>query len=337
MATVAQPVAAAQPQRKNNTLSRREAAWGAAFLSPWIIGFLAFTLLPMIASLVLSFMEFSTTHPEQAHFIGLENWQQLFRDPLVSQALKVSFIFTAISVPIGIIVPLLQAALLNSPRLWAQPFFRTLFFMPSMVPLVSAILIWGGMLNTDRGWINAALEAILNPILATLQPVLLGAGIAIPAAITPPDWLYSQAWIYPAFTIMGLWGVGNTMLLMLASMQGVPTELYDAARVDGATTARTFVSITIPMISPVIMYNLVISLIGTLQYFTVPFVIKNGTGDPANATLFFVLYLFKSAFTFQQMGYAATLAWLLFIIGVVLTVILFGTQRYWVYYAGGER
>ncbi|HEY4690548.1 MAG TPA: sugar ABC transporter permease [Anaerolineae bacterium] len=303
--------------RKLSSLARREALWGLAFLAPWIIGLLAFILLPMIASLVLSMTNYTITHPESIEFIGLQNYQHmLFEDPAVGESVSVTIRFLILAVPIGILTPLFLAALLNSQNLLASRLFRTLFFMPSLVPFVSAIIIWGGVLNPEYGWVNRFLE---------------GAGIA------GPNWLNDVRFIYPAFIIMGMWGIGGPMLIMLASMQGVPTELYDAAKVDGAGAARRFLNVTVPMISPVILYQLTLALIGTFQYFLVPFIIKNGTGQPGTHTLFLNLYLFKTAFTFDQMGYASALAWLLFVLAMSATIILFWTARRWVYYAGGER
>ncbi|MCS6909845.1 MAG: sugar ABC transporter permease [Anaerolineales bacterium] len=298
-------------RRAPSRLALREAAWGLLFLSPWIIGFLAFTALPMIASLVLSFTDFDLVRPEETRFIGLENYFHLLNDSLVIESLLVTIRFALIAIPLGLAVPLGLAALLNSRHLLGRDVFRTLFYLPSIVPLVAGTLIFAGVFNTQTGWINLALESVGLP---------------------GPDWLNSKTWIYPALAIIGLWGIGNAMVTMLAGMQGVPSELYDAARVDGAGPVRMFFNITVPMISPVIFYNLTLSLIGTFQYFTVAYVLKNGTGDPGNATLFYNLYLYKVMFTYNNMGYAAALAWLLFVIVLMLTVILFGTARRWVYY-----
>ncbi len=293
---------------QNERLQRR---WGLIFISPWIIGFLLFFLLPMGASLVFSFLEFDLIRPEDARFIGLENYRQWFDDPLVWESLLVTVKFAAIMIPISLALPLGFAWLLTSKSLWAKPFFRTLFFVPTIVPFVSVVFIWGGFLNTQTGWMNEFLEFVGLP---------------------GPDWLNSTLWIYPAMALIGAWGVGNAMLLFIAGIQGIPVELYEAAEVDGANTWHKFKSITVPMISPILFYNLVLVVIFLFQYFLVPFVLKNGTGDPANSTLFYSLYFFKTAFTFNDMGYGATLAWMLFLIIMLLTVVIFGTARYWVYY-----
>jgi multiple sugar transport system permease protein len=187
--------------------------------------------------------------------------------------------------------------------------------MPSMIPVVAGALIWSGVMNTQTGWINLGLEAI---------------------GIPGPDWLNSTSWIYPALVLIGLWGVGNLMLTLLAGMQGVPSEYYEAAKIDGANGLQCYWLITLPMVTPVIFYNLVLMLIGAFQYFDLAYVLKSGTGGPADATLFYNLNLYKNAFEYNLMGYGSALAWILFVIVLVLTVLLFGSQRYWVYYAGGR-
>jgi multiple sugar transport system permease protein len=177
------------------------------------------------------------------------------------------------------------------------------------------VAIWQGMLNSETGWINRLLEQI---------------------GIAGPDWLNDVNWIYPAMNVIGLWGIGNAMLITLASMQGVPTELYEAATVDGAGAWRRFRNITLPMISPVIFYNLVLSVIGLLRVFEIPYILSQGTGRPGGATMFFNIHLYKTSFVFNDMGYGSALAWMLFAIALAATLFLFFTSRYWVYYASGE-
>jgi len=302
-------------RRKLTALARYEAKWGLLFLSPWIIGFILWKLLPMIASLIFSFTEFNLLHREDIHFIGLENYRLFFNDPLVGSAVKVSLTFALIALPIGIAQPILMSAILVDERLWARRFFTSLFYMPRIVPLVSAVYIWAGVMNARTGWFNLGLESV---------------------GIAGPDWLYSVTWIYPALVIIGLWGVGDMLLYTMATMQGIPTELYEAARVDGAGRLTTFRHITLPMISPIIFYNLVLSSIGIMMYFLVPFVLKGPTGDPGNSTWFFGMYLYKSAFAYANMGYASTMAWMMFLFAIVITIILFSTAKYWVYYAAEE-
>jgi multiple sugar transport system permease protein len=289
--------------------------WGIIFLSPWIIGFFAFTFFPMIASLVLSFTDYNLNEADHITFIGLDNYRQLFTDPNVGVSLSATFRFAAIALPLSIVLPLGLASLLNSKHLIGKRIFRTLFYMPYIVPVVSAVYIWQGMLNSEAGWINRALEQI---------------------GIAGPNWLNDINWIYPALNIIGLWGVGNAFLITLAGMQGVPTELYEAATVDGSGPISRFRHITLPMISPIIFYNLVLSVIGIFRYFDIPYILSQGTGRPGNSTLFYNIHLYKSAFVFKEMGYGSALAWLLFAIVFIATFALFYTSRYWVFYSSGE-
>ncbi len=297
------------------TPSRRDAFWGLVFIGPWIIGFLLFTVGPLIASLVLSFTDFNLVRPEATQFIGLDNYAQLAADPLVWQGLIVTVKFAIIAIPVTMIASLGVAVMVNSPRLFGRSFFRTLFYMPIQIPLVASTLVWLGFLNTETGWLNGILGAI---------------------GISGPDWINSSTWIYPALTLIGLWGIGNFMLINLAGLQNVPTELYDAAKIDGAGPWAMFRRITIPIMSPILLYNLVISLITTFQYFVVAYVLTNGRGDPNNATLFINLDLFREAFVDNHMGYGSAIGWLLFVIVLLLTIVLFFLARGRVYYAGGE-
>jgi multiple sugar transport system permease protein len=216
-----------------------------------------------------------------------------------------------------LIVPIGLALLINSKYLRGRSIFRTLFYMPAIVPFVAAIYAWNGMLNPQTGWVNQFLRSI---------------GIQ-----DPPTWVNDPNWVYPALVIIGLWGVGNSLVLYLAGLQGVPSELYDAAQVDGAGWWASLRNVTLPMISPVIMYDLTLSMIGLFQYFLVPLVLNSGTGAPGNATMFYNLNLYKTFFAYGNMGYGAAMAWLLFVIILLATVALFKSQKYWVYYAGENR
>jgi multiple sugar transport system permease protein len=303
-------------KRQVSRLYRIRQVWGIIFLSPWLIGFIGLTLFPMAASLVLSFTDYNLNRADQINWIGLQNYHKmLFIDPLVGTSLAATFRFALIALPLSIILPVALAALLNAKQLMAKRLFRTLFYMPYMVPVVSAVYIWQGMLNSEAGWINRALEGI---------------------GITGPQWLNDVTWIYPALNIIGLWGIGNAFLITLASMQGVPTELYEASTVDGAGPWRRFRHITLPMISPVIFYNLVLSVIGLFRYFEIPYILSQGTGRPGSSTMFFNIHLYKTAFVFKDMGYGSALAWLLFFLAFIATIALFLSARYWVYYAHSE-
>jgi multiple sugar transport system permease protein len=308
--------ATAAQGRWRMTSARRQAMWGLIFIGPWIVGFALFTVGPLIASLVLSFTDFNLVRNDATHFVGLDNYVQLTRDPLVWQGLVVTAKFAVISIPVTMAASLGVAVLVNSPKLFGRSFFRSLFYMPIQIPLVASTLVWLGFLNTETGWMNGILRAI---------------------GLDGPDWINSTTWIYPALTLIGLWGIGNFMLINLAGLQNVPTELYEAAKIDGAGPWAMFRRITIPLMSPVLLYNLVISLITTFQYFIVAYVLTNGRGDPDNATLFINLDLYREAFRDNHMGYASAIGWLLFVIVLALTIAVFFVARKRVYYAGDEK
>ena len=296
--------------------SIREAAWGFVFIGPWLIGLALFTLGPMVASLLMSLTNFDLVHPEAVKFVGLDNYARLAGDPTVIGSFVATIKFAVITIPLTMVASLGFALLLNHPKLPFKGPLRALVYMPVMIPLVASTLVWIGFLNTETGWLNGILGALGLP---------------------RPDWINSQAWIYPALSIIGLWSIGNFMIINIAGLQSVPTELYEAARMDGAGAWTSFRRITIPLMSPVLLYNLVIVLIGTFQYFTQAYTITNGRGDPNNATLFVNLVLFREGFVFNHMGYAAAIAWILFVVVLVLTLVLFAVARRRVYYAGGER
>jgi len=317
MAAINPPIQSRSPsKRKTSSISQLETRWGLIFLSPWIIGFLIFTIIPMGASLIFSLTNYNPIHPEEIKFLGLDNYARLFNDKDVLNAIWVTLRFALMAVPLGLIFPLMLALIVNSKNLFAKNIFRTLFYMPYMIPVVASVMVWGGILNSNSGWLNYLLNTLFG--------------------ITGPRWMTDENWVGPALVIMGFWGVGNTMLTMLAGLQNVPTELYEAATVDGAGWWRRLFNITIPMISPIIFYNLVLGLIGSFQYFAQAYLISNGRGDPNGATMFYNLYLYKTAFAFLDMGYGSTLAWALFVVVLILTIFLFRTSRKWVYYAGGD-
>ena len=252
----------------------REAMWGFIFIAPWLIGLVLFQLGPMIASLVMSFTDFDLIHPDEAQFIGIDNYVRMLNDPTVLQSFVVTFKFALISIPLTMAASLGFAVLLNDPRLAAKGPLRALVYLPVMIPLVASTLVWIGFLNTETGWLNQILGFFGLP---------------------QPDWINSEVWIYPALSLIGLWGIGNYMVISIAGLQSVPSELYEAARIDGAGAWTSFRRITIPLMSPVLFYNLVIILIATFQYFTQAYTLTNGRGDPNNATLFVNLVLFRTS------------------------------------------
>ena len=294
-------------------LARREARQGLLFISPWIVGFLLFILLPMVATFAFTFLNITLRQEEPLRFVGLDNYVTLGRDPQVWSSLFVTFKFAAVWLPVSLIVPFLIALGLNSRYLRGAGVMRTLFFAPYVVPFVAGVLIWNQMLGSG-GWFNEGLR-------------LLGWE-------SPPEWLYDETWIYPGFAIIGLWGIGAGIVINLAGLRGIPTELYEAARIDGAGAWKQLRHVTIPMMSPVLFYSLILGIVSVLQYFLVPLVLKNGTGEPGGSTLFYNLNIFRTFFQFQQMSYGATLAWLLFVITLAITLVLFRISRRYVYYAG---
>jgi multiple sugar transport system permease protein len=296
--------------RIGGSLARSEARWGYLFISPWIVGFLLFTMLPMLAALVFSLTDFDLRRPDEINFIGLRNYERLLADPTVLDSMLVTIRFILITVPLNLVFALALAVLLNSRRLVGRSLFRTLFYMPIQIPLVAATLIWLGVLNGSTGWVNGLLELV---------------------GVRGPDWIGDSSWVLAALALVGIWGVGNMMLIFIAGLQGVPSELYDAARVDGAGSWTTFRLITVPLITPIIFYNLLISLVTSFQVFIQPYVLKNGVPD--DSTNLFNVNLYREAFTFNQMGYASALGWVLFLVILSVTVLLFWSSRRWVYYA----
>lgn len=294
-------------------LARREARQGLMFLSPWLFGFIALTAFPMVATLAFSFSNIQLNQVEPLRFVGFDNYARLFSDRQAWHALSVTLRFAVIWLPVAVILPFVVALLLNARQLKFSGAFRVLVFLPYVVPFVAGVLVWQGMLGLN-GWINQSLR-------------LLGVS-------DPPAWLLSTDTIYPALAIMGIWGIGAGVIINLAGLKGIPTELYDAAKIDGAGTWGQLRHVTIPLMTPIFFYSLVLGIVGVMQYFLVPIVLNNGTGAPGGSTLFYNLYLFKTFFTFSNMSYGATLAWFLFAVTLFVTLLVFWSAKRWVYYAG---
>ena len=314
---VAPSVARPRTLPRFSGLAWRRARWGYVFIAPWLIGFVAFTAFPMVATFVFTFTNINLAQTEPLRFVGLRNYETLLKDQQAWTSLGITFKYALLALPVAVVLPFLVALLLASRHLRGSGAFRVLFFMPYVVPLVATVFIWGGMLNPETGWINLALEAI---------------GVS-----DPPGWLEDPTWVYPGLAVIGFWGIGAGIIVYLAGLKGVPSDLYEAARIDGAGAWASLRHITIPMLTPVIFYTVVLSVVEVMQYFLVPLVLQEGTGEPGGSTMFYNLYIYKNFFTFQNMSYGATLAWLLFIVTLIITLILFGTARKWVYYAGEAR
>jgi multiple sugar transport system permease protein len=298
-----------RPSRRRGLLWR-EAVDGWLFLLPWLIGFVVFTAGPMIASAALSFMEWEILTPPQ--WVGLANFAALLRDPLFGLSLWNTMYYTLLGVPVYLAASLVMALLLNL-NLRGTPIYRTIYFLPSLTPAVANALLWMWIFNPDFGLANVFLNSIGLP---------------------GQKWLFDPQLAKLCFILMGMWGAGQQMVIFLAGLQGIPQELLEAASIDGASRWRRFWSVTIPLLSPTIFFNLVIGIIGSFQVFTVAFVATKG--GPQNATLFYVLYLYRNAFEYFKMGYASALAWVLFLIILAFTLVQFRLAKRFVYYEAEE-
>lgn len=294
-------------------LFRSEARAGYLFASPWIIGFLVFTLGPILVSIVLSFCDYDVLHP--ARWLAFNNYKDLFTDDwkYFSKSLYNVGYLALFGLPLNMAVSLGIALLLNS-KVVGMTWYRTIYYLPSIVPLVANLILWMWILNPQYGLLNAAWKATISNWFS----------------IPPPTWLASEVYAKPALIIMGLWGAGGGMILWLAGLQGVPQQLYEAAEIDGAGWWSRFWNVTFPMLTPYIFFNLIMGLIGVLQSFETQYIMTGG--GPADATLVPVLYLFNNAFGYFKMGFASALAWILFIIILVLTLIQLKLAPRWVHY-----
>lgn len=288
------------------------------FVSPWLIGLAAFYVIPIVASLAMSFTDYRLVDNVDTgtQFVGLDNWRQLFRDPAVADSALVTLKFAVLFLPTVLLVPLALAYLLTATHLWGKPIFRTLFFLPAIVPFVAGTLVWRGYLNDTTGWFNRLLGVV---------------------GINAPDWLSDQTWVLPALDLIALWGIGNAIIIYMAALRSVPTDLYEAATIDGAGSWRLFRDVTWPLISPVTFYNLVIALVALGHYFLVPFVLTEGSGKPNNATLFYTMYFYRQTFAFHNGGYGAAMAWAMLVVILGATALLFRSARYWVHYQYEEK
>jgi multiple sugar transport system permease protein len=298
------------PRRGRGAIARREELAFYLFASPWLIGFALWTAAPMLGSLGLSFTRYDVVTPPE--LIGFENYvKMLAGDPLVWQSLKVTTFYVLGAVPLQVIGSLLLALLMNQ-RVPAIAGFRTIYYMPSVIAGVPVALLWMWIFNPEFGIVNNLLDDL---------------------GISGPQWLFSESWVIPAFVIMSVWNIGAPMVVYLAGLQGIPRHLYEAAEIDGAGPWAKLLNVTLPMISPIVFFNAVMQIISSFQIFTPAYVMTKG--GPANASLFIGLYLYNNAFRQFQMGYAAALAWLVFVIILALTLLVIRTSPYWVYYEGG--
>jgi multiple sugar transport system permease protein len=287
----------------------KEGLAGYLFAAPWLIGMSVFLLYPLASSIYYSFCDYSVLKPPV--WVGMENYRELFQDEVFWKAAGNTAMYAVMALPIGMATAMGLAMLLNS-KVRGMTVYRTIFFLPSLVPMVSLAVLWLWLLNGEHGIVNELLKH---------------------GGIKGPNWLGDPAWSKPALMLTGIWGVGNSMLIYLASLQDVPTSLLEAAQLDGANAWQKTRNVTIPMISPVILFNLVMGIIGTLQVFAVPYVMFPG-GSPARSTYFYAMYLFDNAFRYNKMGYASAMGWIMFLVILTLTFISLRLSDKHVHYGG---
>lgn len=315
------------PQPKRAAAAKRD-RWGYVFILPWMIGFLVFIAGPMIVSIGLSFTDYDLA---TSHWVGISNYANLIwrtnpygghGDRQFYESLWNTFYYAAFSVPLGLTGSLLLAVLLNQ-KLRGLSFFRTAYYLPSLVPAVASSLLWAWIFQPESGLLNQFLTYVFS-----VWPVSL-------MHLVPPRWLQSETWSKPSLVIMSLWGIGGSrMIIFLAGLQSIGDQYYEAAKIDGAGTFSVFRHVTLPLITPMIFFNLVLGVIGAFQTFTQAFVMTGG--GPNDSTLFYALYLYNLAFGRFEMGKASALAWILFVILLIFTAVQFKQSRRWVHYEGEE-
>jgi multiple sugar transport system permease protein len=303
----------ARPPRRGLSPTTRNTINGILFASPWLLGLLMFWGYPIIASAYYSFTDFNGV--QGATWIGWKNYVDLFtNDDEFWLAVYNTFYFAAVSIPLAIIVSFGLAMLLNA-KIKGQVVYRTIYFLPTLVPEVALALVWVYLFTPGSGLINLPFDWL---------------------GIRGPCWLSCPAWSRQTIVLLALWIIGQQIVLYLAGLQDVPQDLYDAADVDGAGFWRKFRNVTVPMMTPVVFFHLVTSVIGALQFFTIPYIMTGGTGFPAGSLLFYSIYLYKQAFQYFNMGYASAMAWLLFLVALGITLVIFRTARLWVFYGGAD-
>lgn len=301
-------VASLKTVNKTSPQQKRRDIAGYLFIAPALIGFLLFCLVPIVYSLYLSFHQWNMA--TQPVYIGMKNYQELLHDDLAWKSMRVTLYYTLLSVPLSNIIALAMALLMNA-NVKGRSVFRTIFYVPSIVPAVAAAALWTFIFNPFNG--------VLNTLVG-----LLG--------LPKQQWIYSAKQVIPCMAFMAAWSSGSTAVIYLAGLQGIPTHLYEPAELDGASWWQKFSHITVPMLSPVIFYNVVMGIIGSMQAFTQGYIMTDG--GPNNASMFFVLLLYNRAFEYNKMGMACAMAWVLFIIIGLLTAVNFRASNKWVYYEG---
>ena len=294
--------------RRPMGIEKKKARMGLLFTMPWIIGLLVFYAYPLISSIYYSLTTYSVLSP--GRFVGLKNYERLFKDALFWKSVSNTLYFAAISVPVNIVVGVAIALLLNF-KSKAIGIYRTIFFIPTLVPVIATATVWKFLLDSQYGLINQLLN-------------LLG--------IASVPWLTSAEWSKISLVMIAAWGVGQAVIVNLAGLQDISPTYYEAAEVDGANGFQKIRHITLPLLTPVIFYNLVMGMINALQTFTLPYSLTGGEGTPVNSLMFYVMYLYSNAFGYMKMGYASAMAWILFVIILVLTLFVVRSSRHWVQY-----
>ncbi len=305
-----------------------EALVAYVFLLPWILGFVLFMGGPILFSLFLSFAHWDgISGLSGIRWVGLDNFRDMATDLRFRKSVYDTVVFTAASVPLSMAGGILVALLMNL-KLKGIAFFRTIFYLPSVTAGVASAFLWFFIFQPDYGLLNYGIRVFGEVVNFFVR-------LALPVDITfrGPQWLADPAWVHSAYVIMTLWGGGSSMIIYLAGLQGIPEQLYEAAEIDGANQWQQFRNVTLPMLSPVIFFNLILTVIGSFQIFTQAFVLSGGNGSPADAALFYVLYIYQEAFRLFNFGYASALAWLLFVVVLLVTLIQFKFSG-WVYYEG---
>jgi len=304
-------LAAPQEASKRRAREIKKIVIGLLFISPWIVGFLWLTLYPMLASFYYSFTEYQILAAPK--WIGLANFNEMFfHDKLFWTSVGNTLYYAVISLPVGTVGSILLALLLNR-KVRGMSFYRTLYYVPTVVPAIASVMLWAWILNPSVGLVNFLLSLI---------------------GIKGPGWFNDPYWAKPALIVLGLWGMGGGVVIYLAGLQDIPTHLYEAASLDGANGIQKALHVTIPLLTPTIFFNVVMGLIGAFQYFTQAFVAQGAFGGPLNSLLFYNLYLYRNAFSYYRMGYASALAWVLLVFVLIVTLGIFRTTGRWVHYGG---
>lgn len=300
-----------KPSRRTFVYKNSNMIWGYFFILPAIIGLVLFYFGPMLFSFFISFNSWDIIRPPK--WVLFDNYARVFNDELTMKSLGVTLYYTLIAVPATTVVALLTAVLLNS-KIKGLSFFRTALYIPSIVPMVANVALWMFLYNPAFGLLNHFIGLFGLP---------------------PQEWVYAKETVVPSLALMAVWGAGNTIVIYLAGLQGISHDLYESVDIDGGNVVHKFINVTLPMLSPVIFYNMVMGIIGSMQVFTQPYIMTQG--GPDNASMFIVLLLYRTAFRNQEMGYASAMSWVLFVIIGIMTLIAFKTSNSWVFIEGEDK